>query len=693
MGQSLGRRALLAVCAVTIVLLYSVGGASAAFHGVAQAKQCVSPVKIGDPYVCTGQILNVVDTAHDTIRVTGLSDTVNAAGGAVPTGNILASTGLVFTGAVTCVGGSGAGTFADPYIGATECLLPFGSNITTKAFSHYTVQPGDFGLPNNKLTDTLTWNWNNTCTLDPDQDCTTNAQTATAGASATVVKLASSTATDIHNAAHGTVTVVEAGTTVHDFVTVSGQPGSPNPTGNVNIDWFLNGDCTGAPQTTSGSIGPLNGSGQFDATGFSFTVNSAGFRAFRAHYLGDATYIGSDGACEPLRVVDANIQITPATATNPVGTNHVLTCHINVNDGTGLANAPAGTVCTASIASGPGSFVGSNQCTTAGTTGSCTVTISSSTPGTTTVQATTNVSVAGLVLTRTTGDAHAGDSSNATKLWADDVVTTAVRDAANADVTNQTVPSGTVVHDEATVAKAPNTPAAAPAPTGTVTFTLYSTATCNGAVVATDANKPLNASGVATSVTFTTPNAGGVFSYRAHYNGDANYPAHDAACEPFQVNAVEGQGRVTGGGSIFDTVNGVPNTRITHGFELRCDPNDRRQSLEINWAGGNNFHLEKLINSVVCFDDPTTSPPPPPGTVIDTYAGNTLFEGHTGYHGFGYAVGTGICNKLPATIYFILIDAGEPGTADIAEYHITGGCTLNVGPKLLTFGNHQFHKH
>jgi hypothetical protein len=231
-----------------------------------------------------------------------------------------------------------------------------------------------------------------------------------------------------------------------------------------------------------------------------------------------------------------------------------------------------------------------------------------------------------------------------------------------------------------------------PAPTGTVTFTLYNNGTCNGTVVATDANKPLNGSGVATSVTFTTPDAGGTFSYRAHYNGDPNYPAHDAACEPFQVNAVQGQGRVTGGGSIFDTVDGVPNTRITHGFELRCDPNDKRQSLEINWAGGNNFHLEKLINSVVCFDDPTTQPPPPPGTVIDTYAGNTLFEGHTGYHNFGYAVGTGICNKLPATIYFILIDAGEPGTADIAEYHITGGCTLNVGPKPLTFGNHQFHK-
>jgi len=296
-----------------------------------------------------------------------------------------------------------------------------------------------------------------------------------------------------------------------------------------------------------------------------------------------------------------------------------------------------------------------------------------------------------MTITRATNGTN-GSSSPATKNWAAAQVVTRVLDASNTEVTNTTVPSGTVVHDEATVSKAAGTPAAVPAPTGTVDFTLFNSIDCTGTVVATDPSKPLNASGVATSVGFNTPTAGGLFSYLAHYDGDANYAPADAQCEPFQVNAVQGNGRITGGGSIFDTVNGVPDTRITHGFELRCDASDPRQSLEINWAGGNNFHLDKLINSVVCFDDPLSSPPPPPGTVFDTYAGNSLFEGHTGFHGFGYAVGTGTCNKLPATIYFILVDNGEPGTTDVAEYHITGGCTLNVGPKVLTFGNHQFHK-
>jgi hypothetical protein len=77
-----------------------------------------------------------------------------------------------------------------------------------------------------------------------------------------------------------------------------------------------------------------------------------------------------------------------------------------------------------------------------------------------------------------------------------------------------------------------------------VTFTLYNNGTCNGTVLATDTNEPLNASGVATSATFTTPNAAGSFSYLAHYNGDANYPAGNAGCEPFNTSAPP-QGQIT----------------------------------------------------------------------------------------------------------------------------------------------------
>jgi hypothetical protein len=119
--------------------------------------------------------------------------------------------------------------------------------------------------------------------------------------------------------------------------------------------------------------------------------------------------------------VDANIQITPATASNPTGTNHTLTGHVNVNPGTGFVNAPDGTVITFSLTNAGGAtadFVpaGANTCTTSGGTGSCTVVISSPTGGTTTINASTNVTVGGVALTRTT-NGTAGNSGPATKTW------------------------------------------------------------------------------------------------------------------------------------------------------------------------------------------------------------------------------------------------------------------------------------
>src|SRR5262249_19241095 len=152
---------------------------------------------------------------------------VRAAGGNVSSGNILGSLQLLFNGAVTCVGGSGAGASASPYIRATGCQIPFGASISTNSFSFYTVQPADFNLPNHSLTDQATVNWNNTCTSPTVQNCTTTPQNNGAGSATTVQKLPTSTATSIHNAAHQVVTTVEVGTTVHDFVAVTGQPGQP----------------------------------------------------------------------------------------------------------------------------------------------------------------------------------------------------------------------------------------------------------------------------------------------------------------------------------------------------------------------------------------------------------------------------------------------------------------------------------
>ena len=130
---------------------------------------------------------------------------------------------------------------------------------------------------------------------------------AAAGAVAVPSKLGHSIRTDIHDASNQVVTVGTLGTTVHDFVTVKGQLGQPVPTGSVDVEWFLNGTCTGIHAARSGLIGPLDANGQFEATVFSFKLTAFGARSFRANYFGDNNYFGVDGACEPLKVVPPGI--------------------------------------------------------------------------------------------------------------------------------------------------------------------------------------------------------------------------------------------------------------------------------------------------------------------------------------------------------------------------------------------------
>ncbi len=66
--------------------------------------------------------------------------------------------------------------------------------------------------------------------------------------------------------------------------------------------------------------------------------------------------LAGDSANANKTFVDANIQISPPNATNEVGSPHVLTAHVNVNDGTGFVNAPAGTTINFTKVSGPGNL-------------------------------------------------------------------------------------------------------------------------------------------------------------------------------------------------------------------------------------------------------------------------------------------------------------------------------------------------
>lgn len=119
--------------------------------------------------------------------------------------------------------------------------------------------------------------------------------------------------------------------------------------------------------------------------------------------------------------VDAKISIGQ-DGVNEVGDPHTFTGHVQVNPGTGLVNAPAGTVISFTIADGPGSLSASS-CTTTDTTGTCSITLTSNVVGTTVVNASVDdISVGGLLLDRTT-NGTADNSGPATKKWVDAYIT------------------------------------------------------------------------------------------------------------------------------------------------------------------------------------------------------------------------------------------------------------------------------
>jgi len=131
-------------------------------------------------------------------------------------------------------------------------------------------------------------------------------------------------------------------------------------------------------------------------------------------------------------------------------------------------------------------------------------------------------------------------------------------------------------------------------------------------------------------------------------------------------------GRMTGGGSVFK----IDGARVTRGFEIHCDLREPN-NIEVNWPGGNNFHMTSLT-AAVCTEDPAIIQKPP-AAPFDTFTGE----------------GTGKLNgETGATIHFVFVDAGEPGKSDTALIQIwdaAGNLVLEVSG-FIDVGNLQAHK-
>ena len=544
-SRRLRRVAMLGSAMAIIVPLVLVAGPDAGAtprHGVSPFKVCNPTVQIGQPYTCSYAIQDT-DGFHDTMTLSDIDDVITASGGEIDSGNILGSLDLIFDPGVvnpsampSCTGGSGAGTIASPYVNATLCTIPWDSQIETENYSFYNAVPLDYNLNSeHQLTDTVTFTWDSLC--ESGISCPPPNQIATIGGSSVVEQLPSQTTTTVRDSSGTNVTAVSVGTTVHDFVTVApasgAPPKSPTPTGSVTIDWFTNGTCT-APANAVSSPLTLNSSGQVNATGFNFTPTSAGQYAFQAHYTTDPTnpaYTASDGPCEPLTVVDANITISPLTATNPVGATHTFTVTVTENPGTGSVAPPDGTKPTLALVNSGGATatLTGGTCGTTGTVaGICTFTIVSPTTGVTTATASVTLTVDGVSVTRSTdGPDSSGDSGPATKTWvkAGSSTVTVVQ---LGGVTVTSVPLGSTVTDQATVSGT-----GAGTPTGTVSFLFFTNSSCTG--TGTAEGSPTLVSGVATSNPVGPLMSAGTDSFQATYSGDSNYTGSTGDCEPFTV--------------------------------------------------------------------------------------------------------------------------------------------------------------
>lgn len=133
-------------------------------------------------------------------------------------------------------------------------------------------------------------------------------------------------------------------------------------------------------------------------------------------------------------------------------------------------------------------------------------------------------------------------------------------------------------------------------------------------------------------------------------------------------------GRFTGGGSQIQ----VGGARITRGLTVHCDLL-LSNNLEVNWKG-HSFHMAEHISTAQCSDDPNIIEAPPEAP-LDTMIG----------------VGTGRYDNVDGfTIEFTFVDAGEPGTLDMAALRVfeTANPTnvvLLVPRQYLSGGNLQAH--
>jgi hypothetical protein len=206
-------------------------------------------------------------------------------------------------------------------------------------------------------------------------------------------------------------------------ITAASKPSNPTQSRDATFAWT---DAATAGVTFKCSIDGLSFTAcSSGGTGATFSSLGTGSHTFKVEAV-DTTSSHNVSLPDSFTwtIVDANISLSPTSATNQAGTSHTVTCTIqqDIGDGNHFVAAPDATECDWSITAGPNN-VQSGSCNTTGGAGTCTFNYSDTGgTGTDTIHATTTFSVSGVSMTRSTltsgTDVH-GDGLDVTKTWVD----------------------------------------------------------------------------------------------------------------------------------------------------------------------------------------------------------------------------------------------------------------------------------
>ncbi len=149
------------------------------------------------------------------------------------------------------------------------------------------------------------------------------------------------------------------------------------------------GQCTVLINSTTAGTFSASASASFSISGVSYSISTNG--------------TGSNSGPAVKTYVDGGIALSPLTATNAVGRVHTITAETFINNGTTAETPAAGVTVNFSLSNNTAgaTFTGNNYCVS-NATGYCSVQITSSNPGTVTINASTTLNVGGVTFTRAT---------------------------------------------------------------------------------------------------------------------------------------------------------------------------------------------------------------------------------------------------------------------------------------------------